>query len=212
MDDHAHALPVFFYWLDLLALAALAASGALAAARKNMDIGGFVLVGIVAAIGGGTLRDVLLGYPVAWTKQPEYLVICLAVTVAVYVATPHVDRRETWLLWADALGMGLYAAIGADKALAADASPLVAVSTGVIAAAGGGILRDVLCNDIPVILHKEIYATVAAAGAVLYIGLHDVGGLDYETSLIIAVTATFALRAVAIIFSLSLPFYRLRPG
>ncbi len=208
--DHAHTLPIFFYVLDLLALAALAASGALAASRKNMDIGGYVLVGIVAAIGGGTVRDMLLGYtPVGWTQKPEYLVICLAVTTLVYFATPHVDRRETWLLWTDALGFGLYAVIGADKALAVDASPLVAVTTGVIGATFGGVIRDVLCNDIPVILHKEIYGTVAAAGAALYVWLH-IGGVDYEATLIISVGATFALRAVAIVYSLSFPFDRLR--
>lgn len=212
MTSAAPALPALVYWLDLFSVAVVAASGAMAASRKEMDIGGFALIGVVTGIGGGTVRDLVLGYqPVFWVARPEYLAICLAVAVAVFFVAPLIAYRWKWLLWADAVGLGLYAVVGAEKALAIGASGLIAFGTGVITATFGGVLRDVLCAEVPLILRKEIYATAAAAGAAGYVFLLE---LDVErtTSMILAGGLAFGIRAVAIAFGLSLPAYKSRPG
>jgi uncharacterized membrane protein YeiH len=212
MDPFASAWPALLYWLDLFSVAVIAASGAMSASRKEMDIGGFALIGVVTGIGGGTVRDLILGYqPVFWVERPEYLGICLVVALAVFFIAPHVAQRWKWLLWADAVGLGLYTVVGADKALAVGASGLIAAGTGVITATFGGVIRDVLCAEIPLILRKEIYATAAAAGATLYV-LLNAAGVGYITALGIAGGLTFGIRAVAIAYSLSLPAYRSRPG
>jgi uncharacterized membrane protein YeiH len=208
----ATALPALIYWLDLFSVAVIAASGALSASRKEMDLGGFALIGVVTGIGGGTVRDLVLGYsPVFWVERPEYLGICLAVAIAVFFIAPYVGQRWKWLLWADAIGLGLYTVVGADKALAMGASGLIAAGTGVITATFGGVIRDVLCAEIPLILRKEIYATAAAAGATVYVLLHA-AGIGYIAGLAIAGGLTFGIRAVAIAWSLSLPAYKSRPG
>jgi uncharacterized membrane protein YeiH len=211
MEPFASTWPALLYWLDLFSVAVIAASGAMSASRKEMDIGGFALIGVVTGIGGGTVRDLILGYPVFWVGRPEYLGICLVVALAVFFIAPHVAQRWKWLLWADAVGLGLYTVIGADKALAVGASGLIAAGTGVITATFGGVIRDVLCAEIPLILRKEIYATAAAAGATLYVLLHA-AGVGYIAALGLAGGLTFGIRAVAIIYSLSLPAYRSRPG
>jgi uncharacterized membrane protein YeiH len=212
MSSAATPLPALLYWLDLFSVAVIAASGALSASRKEMDIGGFALIGVVTGIGGGTVRDLVLGYsPVFWVERPEYLGICLAVAVGVFFVAPHVEQRWKWLLWADAVGLGLYTVVGADKALALGASGLIAAGTGVITATFGGVIRDVLCAEVPLILRKEIYATAAAAGATVYVLLHA-AGIGYIVALAIAGGLTFGIRAVAIAYSLSLPAYKGRPG
>lgn len=212
MQSAGPALPGLIYWLDLFSVAVIAASGAISASRKEMDIGGFALIGVVTGIGGGTVRDLVLGYsPVFWVARPEYLGICLAVAVAVFFTAPLVAHRWKWLLWADAVGLGLYAVVGAEKALAIGASGLIAFGTGVITATFGGLLRDVLCAEVPLILRKEIYATAAAAGAAAYVWLTMLGA-GRLTAMALAGGLTFGIRAVAIVFGLSLPAYKSRPG
>lgn len=210
--DPLPPLPPVLFWLDLFSVAIVAASGAMAASRKEMDIGGFALIGVVTGIGGGTVRDLVLGYtPVFWVQRPEYLGICLAVAVLVFFTAPLVEHRWKWLLWADAIGLGLYTVVGAEKALAIGASGLIAFGTGVITATFGGVLRDVLCAEMPLILRKEIYATAAAAGAAAYVLLWWLD-VDRLIAMLIAGGLAFGIRAVAMVFSLSLPAYKSRPG
>lgn len=212
MTSVAPALPPLLYWLDLFSVAVVAASGAMSASRKEMDIGGFALIGVITGIGGGTVRDLVLGYqPVFWVARPEYLAICLLVAVTVFFAAPLVAHRWKWLLWADAVGLGLYCVVGAEKALAIGASGLIAFGTGVITATFGGLLRDVLCAEVPLILRKEIYATAAAAGAAAYV-LLSLLEMERITAMALAGGLAFGIRAVAIAFGLSLPAYKSRPG
>jgi uncharacterized membrane protein YeiH len=155
--------------LDWSGVIVFAISGALVASRKQMDIVGFVLLGTVTGIGGGTLRDVLLGAnPVFWINEPAYLVACVAVSGIVFFTAHIPQSRYKLLLWFDALGLGIFAVVGAEKALLMGAGPTVAIAMGVITATFGGILRDLLGAESPVVLSREIYVTAALAGAVSF--------------------------------------------
>jgi uncharacterized membrane protein YeiH len=205
---HLQAVTAF---LDFLGVAAFAATGALVASRKEMDIVGFALLAVVTGIGGGTLRDLLLGLPVFWVSAPAYLVICIAVAGIVF-ATAHVPTsRYRLLLWIDAMGLALFAVAGAEKALLAGAGPLVAVAMGMITATFGGIIRDVLGAESPVILSREIYATAALAGAAGFVALH-IAMLPGDLATLAGIAIGFAVRGLALHFGWSLPRYRPRPG
>ena len=205
------ASPELLAWLDLAGVAVFAASGALVASRKRMDLVGFALVATVTGVGGGTLRDVLLDRPVFWLEAPHYLWLCSAVALASFFAAPFVQRRYPVLLWADAAGLAVFATLGARVAVEGGHGATVAVLTGTMTATFGGLIRDVLCAEIPLILRREIYATAAAAGAGAYValgataappGLAALGGIGVG----------FAARALGIGFGLSLPVYRPREG
>ncbi len=197
--------------LSLAGVAVLAAAGALTASRKQMDPVGFVLIAALAAFGGGTTRDVLLGVPVFWLRMPELVALAAGVAVGVFFTAHLAERRFVWLLWADALGLGIFAVLGAEAALGQGASPWAAILLGVITASFGGVIRDVVCGEIPLILRREIYATAAAFGAAAFVVLHGLG-VERVTALGIGAGLGFALRAAAILRGWSLPTYRARPG
>lgn len=198
--------------LDWLGIAVFAMTGALTASRKQMDIIGFLLLGSVTGVGGGTLRDLLLGLtPVFWIATPAYLATCLAVSAATFFIAHIPASRYRYLLWLDALGLALFAVTGAEKALLAGAAPLIAVVMGVATASFGGILRDILGGEPPVILSREIYITAALAGAATFT-LLSLAGLPREAALGLGFATGLALRAAALRWGLSLPRYRSRPG
>ena len=193
--------------LDLLGVAVFAATGALKASQKEMDVFGFVLVATVTGIGGGTLRDLLLGLePVFWIARTEYLAICAAMAVLVFFTGHRLRSRQTWLVWADAVGLATFSVVGAQIALTAGAPLAVSVLMGVMTATFGGIIRDVLCGEVPIILSREVYATAAAAGSIAYVGMHAVIDSDPVTMLVAFATA-LAVRGAGIVFRLSLPRY-----
>lgn len=194
------------HWLDLAAVAVAAASGAFAAARKGMDIGGFLVVTTVTGIGGGTFRDLMLGRTVFWTVQPDYVALCLGVAVVLFFAAHHIEQRRA-LLWADAVALALFAVVGAAIALDVGAPPLIAIVMGVMTATFGGIIRDVLCAEVPLIFRKEIYATAAAAGAATLVGLHALG-FDRPLVFLAGFAVAFLVRGLAVTFGVSLPVYR----
>ncbi len=197
--------------IDYLGVAAFAASGALVASRKQMDIVGFTLLALVTGIGGGTLRDLLLGLPVFWIARPDYLLICVVIALAVFFTAHLVASRYKVLLWCDAAGLALFAVVGAETALLAGAGPFVALVMGMINATFGGIIRDVLGAEEPVILSREIYATAALAGAGSFV-LFGALGLARDMALIAALVIGFSIRGFAIVRGWSLPRYRQRPG
>jgi uncharacterized membrane protein YeiH len=199
-------------WLDLAAIAVFAASGALVASRKRLDAVGFAVVAAVTGLGGGTLRDLLLGRtPVFWLREPELLAVCAAVAAVAFFAAHRLESRFRALLWADAVGMALYAVVGAEIALLAGASPWAAVLMGVVTATFGGIARDVVCDELPLILRREIYATAAAAGAAAFVALR-VEGVWREPAVAAGVLVAFGIRAAALLRGWSLPAYRARAG
>jgi uncharacterized membrane protein YeiH len=198
--------------LDLLGVAVFAATGALTASRKQLDIVGFALLAAVTGIGGGTLRDLLIGrLPVFWVGQPLSLAVTTAVAVLVFFVAHRIESRYRLLLWLDALGLALFAGLGARIALLHDTQAAVAVLLGTMTATFGGILRDVLCAELPLILRREIYVTAAALAATVYVVL-DRLAVAPDLALLAGVIAGFALRALALAKGLSLPAYRARPG
>jgi uncharacterized membrane protein YeiH len=194
--------------LDLLGIAVFAASGALVASRKQLDAVGFVLIGVITGIGGGTVRDLMLGRtPIFWLRQPEIPAIAAAAALLVFFFAHLIESRFKALLWADALGLALFAVIGAEIALIAGAEPWAAVLLGTITATAGGILRDVVCNELPLILRREIYITAAAAAAFAYVALR-LAPLPRDVSLVAGIAVGFGLRGAAIWRGWSLPNYR----
>jgi uncharacterized membrane protein YeiH len=193
--------------LDLVGLAVFAVTGALVASRKQMDIVGFAFLAVVTGVGGGTVRDLVLGQaPVFWVREPIYLLVCVGCAAVVFMAA-HVPRsRLVWLIWLDAVGMALFAVLGAEKALAH--GPVVAATMGVVTAVMGGMIRDILGGESPVILRQEIYATAALTGALVYLLALLV--MPRDPALVLGVLAGFALRGLALSNGWSLPIYRPR--
>jgi len=200
------------FWLDAAGVFVFAVSGAIVASRKQLDIVGFVFVASVTGIGGGTARDLLLGRdPVFWIATPDYLWVTTVAAVLVYFTAHLVERRYTVLLWADAIGLALFCVLGARIALLTGSGPTVAILMGVMTATMGGLIRDVVCGERPLILEREIYATAAALGAAITVGMLalDLPGIAAEAA---GIAAAFTLRGAAIQFGLTIPVYKTRPG
>lgn len=197
--------------LNWVGSAAFAAAGALTASRRQLDPLGFVLIAALTAFGGGTVRDVLLGRPVLWLGTPGLAFMVAAVAMTVFFTAHRLEHRFVPLIWADALGMALFAVLGAEAALEDGASPWAAILLGMITATFGGALRDVVCGELPLILRKEIYATAAALGAAAFVALTLLGagrGLAVCAGMALA----FLVRGAAILRGWSLPAYKARPG
>ena len=195
----------FVYLLEMLGTAAFAATGALAASRKNMDIFGFCVLALMPAVGGGTIRDVIIDRtPIFWISDTRYVVVALVVALLLFFIRYKPGARRRWLVWADAIGLALFAALGTEISLAHGTGPLVAVMLGVTTAVTGGMIRDVICNEIPLVLSHEVYATAAFVASLAYISAHSFGLID-NVALGIAVIAGFIVRALAIVFDWSLP-------
>lgn len=183
-------------------------SGALFAAEKKMDILGFILVAAVTGIGGGTLRDLLLGVtPVFWIAEPFNIYLCIIAASVTYFAVNLFRQRDAWILWMDAIGLSVFAIMGAQAALAYGAPPFIAVVMGVMTATFGGIMRDVLCAEVLTLMRPEIYITCALLGAFVYVLLHQLG-ISESMALVIAFVAGFSLRAAAIRCKLTLPSFQ----
>lgn len=208
----AEAFLSFVGVLEWLSVAVFAVTGALAASRKEMDIVGFALLGTVTGIGGGTVRDILLGrLPVFWVTEPAYVIVCVLVSALVFFTAHLTQSRLKWLLWLDALGLALVAAIGAERGLAAGAGPTVAIVMGMITGVFGGMIRDMLAAESPLILRKEIYITAAFVAAAVFVGMSGLG-IGRPVALMSAVLTGFVLRVLAIQYGWSMPAYRARPG
>ncbi len=206
------ALDAWLYWIDHAAIAVFAISGALVASRKQMDAVGFILIAVVTGFGGGTVRDLLLGRtPVFWLRAPDLVAIAVVAAVLVFFTAHLFNNRFRALLWADAVGLSIYAVLGAEIALIAGVNPWAAVILGVVTATFGGIVRDVICNEIPLILRREIYATAAAAGAAVFVVLR-LEGVWREPAFLAGALTCFVIRAAAIQRGWSLPGYRPRAG
>ena len=197
----------FVYMLEMAGTAAFAVSGALAASRKNMDIFGFCVLALMPAVGGGTVRDIIIDrVPVFWISDNRYVAVAIIAALIVYFSSYKPGSRRQILVWMDALGLALFAALGTEICLEHDTGPLVAIMLGVTTAVTGGMIRDIICNEIPLILSREIYATAAFIAAVCYV-LADSIGLSGQVSLVIAVVAGFSIRALGIIYNWSLPSF-----
>lgn len=201
------ALDTWLRYVDFLAIGLFAASGALVAARKKLDPVGFILIGCVTGFGGGTVRDLLINRtPVFWLNEPWLMGIGVGASLIVFFIAPLVQNQYRALLWADAAGLAIYAVLGADIAMRMGAQPWAAVLLGVVTATFGGIVRDVICNEIPLILRSEIYATAAAAGGAVF-ALLIWQEVPRDPAFLAGVAVAFTIRAFGIVTGWSLPTY-----
>ncbi len=190
--------------------AAFAISGALAASRKRMDIFGFCVLALMPAVGGGTLRDVILDrHPVFWIAEPSYVIVALVAATIVFLLSYEPGSRRRLLVWTDALGLALFAAMGTEISLQHGAGPLVAVMLGVATAVTGGMIRDIICNEIPLILTRDVYATAAFVTGVVFVAAEWLGAGD-DVALVAATASGFTVRGLAIRYGWSLPPPRIR--
>ena len=196
--------------LDYCGVAVFAISGALAAGRKSLDVLGVVVIALVTATGGGTIRDLLLDrHPVFWIGDPLFVVVIIAAALLTIPYTRWVRPPRQILQIADAFGLAFFSIAGAQVALGAGHSGLIAVMMATITGSFGGLLRDVLCNDIPMILRKgNIYATAVIVGASLYVGVLELGMAHLPATLLGMVTIA-SFRLGAIVWNWSLPVYTL---
>jgi uncharacterized membrane protein YeiH len=198
--------------LDYAGVAVFAATGALAASRKQLDMIGFGFLAAVTGVGGGTFRDLILGEtPVFWVQRPVYLVVCVAMAALVYFTAHLVESRYRLLLWLDAIGLAAFAVMGAAKGLALTGSPITAIVTGMMTATFGGILRDLLAGEPSVLMRPELYVSAALAGAGVFVAA-SLFGAPLVVASAIGVVSAFAVRGGAIRFGWAFSPYRPRPG
>ena len=197
--------------IDLLGTLAFALTGAFRAVKHELDWLGVAVLACITGIGGGMIRDVLLGStpPVA-LRQPMYLLVCLAGAALTIVAKRRIATLWNWVMVADALGLGFFAAIGAARADAAGANPLVIVLLAGVTAVGGGVLRDILVSEIPQVLKSDFYATAALIGGGVF-WVFGLGGATETPRLLITTALVFGLRLVAMRRRLELPKMRRLP-
>ena len=195
------------YWLDMFGIVVFAFSGALMAGRYKLDPFGVVVLSAVTAIGGGTMRDVILQTPVFWVQIPVYLYVILATAVLtiIFIRSPKRIAKR-FLLVSDAFGLALFAVLGTEKALSLGAAIPVAIVMGMMTGVAGGMLRDVLCNVIPMILRQEIYATAAILGGALYTLLRYFSCPEH-LAIITAILGALTLRLAAIYWRVTLPAF-----
>lgn len=193
--------------IEISGTVAFAISGAFSAMQKRLDVFGVLIMGFVTAIGGGTIRDVLIGdTPVSWMRDYKLPLIILVTVIATIAFKKYIKPFKVTLFLFDALGLGLFTIIGIQKGISVGLNPGICIALGTITGCFGGVVRDILLNHIPLVFHKEIYATACIVGGVLYFLLLD--QLDVNIVKIIAVTVICGIRIIAVKFNLSLPkFY-----
>ena len=191
--------------IDILGTIAFAISGVLVAMDKRLDVFGVFIIAFVTAVGGGTLRDVLIGNtPVGWMTQPNYTIIIIVTVVfsILFAGRLKYFRRSLFLF--DTIGIGLYTMIGIQKGLEAGLLPIMCIALGTMTACFGGVIRDILCNEIPVIFRKEIYATVCILGGGIYFLMLQFP-VNPDVGNITGIICIIVLRLLAVKFKIALP-------
>ncbi|MDP4536064.1 trimeric intracellular cation channel family protein [Alkalimonas collagenimarina] len=197
----------YLHWFDLMGIAVFAISGTLAAWRKQMDGFGVLVLASVTAIGGGTLRDVILDVPVVWINDNSYFIaIFSAALLTILLLRKRLTIPNNTLQFFDAIGLAFFVIMGTQKALDLGTSNLVAVMMGTMSAVAGGMIRDVLCRDIPMVFRGELYAVTCIVGGVVYIlALH--AGASTLLAMVLGMTSLFSLRLAAIKWQLTIPVF-----
>ncbi len=196
---------MFLQIIDVLGTIAFAISGVLIAMDKRLDFFGVMIIGFVTAIGGGTLRDLLIGNtPVLWMRDANYMIIISATVVLAILFAKHLKYLRKSLFLFDTIGIGLYTTVGIEKGLDAGLLPIICIALGTITASFGGVIRDILCNEIPVIFRKEIYATACILGGVAFFLFRLLPVVDVYAN-IAAIVVVILVRLIAVRFKISLP-------
>jgi uncharacterized membrane protein YeiH len=193
-----------FYLLDIIGTMAFAMSGALTAMNKKMDPFGVLIIAFVTSVGGGTLRDVMIGRtPVGWMRDLNYVYVIFIGFVLTIVFRKRLDFLRSSLFLFDTIGLGVFTLIGIQKGIDNHLHPVICVALGTMTACFGGVIRDILCNDIPVIFRKEIYATICIIGGIVFFGLRE---LNIEKDILYLITSLviIIIRLMAVRFKWSL--------
>lgn len=194
----------FIFVLDILGVVAFSISGVLTAMRKGLDVFGILIIAFVTSVGGGTLRDVLIQSDVAWLTNMTYVYVILVTTALAIVFRNKINYLRKSLFLFDTFGIALYTVVGVEKAISAGLPPVVCVAFGTMSACFGGVIRDILCNDIPVIFHKEIYATACILGGFTYFALAYFN-FPQDLIFIISGVVVITVRISAVVFKIQLP-------
>ncbi|MGA1861362.1 trimeric intracellular cation channel family protein [Deferribacter thermophilus] len=198
-------LPKFIYLFDLVGTAAFAASGAVAGVRKKMDLYGVIFLGVVTAVGGGTLRDIVVGrIPPFIFRDYNYLIISILVSLMTFYFHRLIERRFKFLLIMDALGLGIFTVIGTSIGMEYNIGMIGSVFLGVMTGTFGGMIRDVLQQEVPLVLQREIYASACIVGGFFYLLAHKMG-LSETFSVTLAVLVVFSIRLISIFKNWNLP-------
>lgn len=191
-------------FIDILGTIAFAISGVLTALNKRLDPFGILIIAFVAAVGGGTLRDILIEAPVAWMRNLIYVYVIFGSTIFAVLFRKRLNYIRRSLFLFDTIGIALYTIVGVEKGIAAGFSPLICIALGTITACFGGVIRDILCNEIPIIFRKEIYATACIIGGSAYFLLLKTP-LQTDFVVVISFLLVMIIRLLAVYFDLSLP-------
>lgn len=196
---------MFYYIIDILGTIAFAISGVLVAMEKKLDFFGVCIIAFVTAVGGGTLRDMLIGdTPVVWMRSSDYVITILGSVVFAILFVNQLKYLRRTLFLFDTIGIGLFTMVGIEKGISADLMPVMCIFLGTITASFGGVIRDILCNEIPVIFRKEVYATACVLGGISYFLLIKLpwdGAFSYVTAILIIIS----IRLLAVRFKITLP-------
>ena len=196
---------MFIQTIDILGTIAFAISGVLVAMNKRMDPFGVFIIAFVTAVGGGTLRDLLIGStPVFWMTEMTFIYVIVGATFTAVLFRNQIKHLRKSLFLFDTIGIGLYTVIGIEKGLNAGLHPIVCIALGTMSACFGGVIRDILCNEIPVIFRKEVYATACIFGGITYFILREFIN-DQNLIFVIALSVVITVRLLAVVFKISLP-------
>lgn len=196
------------YFLDILGTFVFAISGIRLAAKKDLDLFGAAVIGFVTAVGGGTTRDILLGnYPVGWIQDPIYPITILIAVPFTYIFRKYIVNMTRTLFIFDTIGIGIFTILGLEKALSLGANPGIAIAMGMVSAVVGGVIRDILCNEIPLIFRKEIYAMACLIGALVFFFLQELA-VPPNINYIVTVLLIVVVRIIVIKKGLNMPKMR----
>ena len=191
--------------LDLIGTLVFAISGSLMAKQHDFDIFGAAVVAFVTALGGGTIRDLLIGVtPVGWMIDPQYLVAVITGVVMVLVFPSYLLKLRKTMFLFDTIGIGIFTLIGIQKAIGLGLSPMIALMMGIVSAVFGGVIRDILCTEVPLIFRKEIYATACLAGGAIYL-LSIYLGVNNNLAMITSMFIIIGIRLVSVVKHIALP-------
>lgn len=194
----------FILLIDILGVVAFSISGVLTSMKKRMDLFGIFIIAFVTSVGGGTLRDVLLNVPVGWLNNMTYVYTIIITSVVAIIFRKKLNYLRKSLFLFDTIGIGLYTVVGVEKAIEAGLHPIICVAFGTMSACFGGVIRDILCNEIPVIFRQEIYATACILGGFTYFLTVQLG-LAESVVFVAAASVVILVRLLAVVFKISLP-------
>lgn len=203
--DYTKELLLLLSRLDLLGTLVFAISGAMAAANKKLDLFGAAFIAFATALGGGTVRDILLGStPVSWMQNINYILLIGFGVILAFLFFRHIQKLRKTLFLFDTIGIAVFTILGIEKALLVEVNVVIAALMGMVSAVVGGVIRDILINEIPLIFRKEVYATACLLGGVLFIVLQKLG-IGFHISATATILLIIALRIIAIKYKIGLP-------